>query len=127
MAPWTCAVFTHYHDVALPIPDHGRPVGDAHSSPLCGCTSQELVDKQPQLPDDIQWHFIGHLQSKKSNMLVGECALESISAPWVSSGVSITATWLLLVTGNVPNLAMVETVDSEKVTLIAAQMASARH
>lgn len=30
------------------------------------------MDKQPQLPDDIQWHFIGHLQSKKSNMLLGE-------------------------------------------------------
>ena len=26
---------------------------------------QELVDKQPQLPTDIHWHFIGHLQSNK--------------------------------------------------------------
>jgi PLP dependent protein len=26
---------------------------------------QELVDKQPQLPADIEWHFIGHLQSNK--------------------------------------------------------------
>ncbi|MEY2829555.1 MAG: hypothetical protein RIQ33_1413 [Bacteroidota bacterium] len=26
---------------------------------------QELVDKQPQLPAAIQWHFIGHLQSNK--------------------------------------------------------------
>src|SRR5215471_6860634 len=26
---------------------------------------QELVDKQSQLPDDIRWHFIGHLQSNK--------------------------------------------------------------
>lgn len=26
---------------------------------------QELRDKQPQLPDDIEWHFIGHLQSNK--------------------------------------------------------------
>ncbi|MEY4876428.1 MAG: hypothetical protein RL708_1577 [Bacteroidota bacterium] len=26
---------------------------------------QELVDKQPQLSADIQWHFIGHLQSNK--------------------------------------------------------------
>ena len=26
---------------------------------------QELVDKQPQLPADIRWHFIGHLQSNK--------------------------------------------------------------
>lgn len=26
---------------------------------------QELVDKQASLPKDIQWHFIGHLQSNK--------------------------------------------------------------
>jgi len=26
---------------------------------------QELVDKQSQLPSDIRWHFIGHLQSNK--------------------------------------------------------------
>src|SRR5690606_8416920 len=26
---------------------------------------QELVDKQEQLPKDIHWHFIGHLQSNK--------------------------------------------------------------
>jgi PLP dependent protein len=26
---------------------------------------QELVDKQPQLPADVQWHYIGHLQSNK--------------------------------------------------------------
>lgn len=26
---------------------------------------QELVDKYNQLPKDIQWHFIGHLQSNK--------------------------------------------------------------
>ncbi len=26
---------------------------------------QELMEKQPRLPDDIQWHFIGHLQRNK--------------------------------------------------------------
>lgn len=26
---------------------------------------QELIGKQPHLPEDIQWHFIGHLQSNK--------------------------------------------------------------
>lgn len=26
---------------------------------------QEMVDKAAQLPQDIQWHFIGHLQSNK--------------------------------------------------------------
>src|SRR5271154_7474726 len=26
---------------------------------------QELVEKQAELPQDIRWHFIGHLQSNK--------------------------------------------------------------
>src|SRR5215510_6458027 len=26
---------------------------------------QELIEKQPQLPSDIRWHYIGHLQSNK--------------------------------------------------------------
>ncbi|XP_042041954.1 pyridoxal phosphate homeostasis protein-like [Salvia splendens] len=48
---------------------------------------QELIEKAPQLPEDIQWHFIGNLQSNKVKPL-------------------LTA---------VPNLAMVETVDDEKI------------
>jgi pyridoxal phosphate enzyme (YggS family) len=27
--------------------------------------AQELISKQPELPGDIQWHFIGHLQTNK--------------------------------------------------------------
>ncbi len=27
--------------------------------------AQELIGKQPLLPEDIQWHFIGHLQTNK--------------------------------------------------------------
>ena len=30
---------------------------------------QELADKQKQLPQDIHWHFIGHLQSNKVKQL----------------------------------------------------------
>jgi hypothetical protein len=30
---------------------------------------QELVDKETQLPKDINWHFIGHLQSNKVKYL----------------------------------------------------------
>ena len=44
------------------------------------------MDKSPALPSDIQWHFIGHLQSNKVKALLE----------------------------GAPNLAMVETVDSEK-------------
>lgn len=31
---------------------------------------QELVDKYAQLPKDIRWHFIGHLQSNKAKYIV---------------------------------------------------------
>ncbi|KAK4259041.1 hypothetical protein QN277_005417 [Acacia crassicarpa] len=48
---------------------------------------QELVEKAPQLPDDIEWHFIGNLQSNKVKPLLA----------------------------GVPNLAYVETVDDEKI------------
>jgi len=30
---------------------------------------QELTDKQAQLPEDIRWHFIGHLQSNKAKYI----------------------------------------------------------
>ena len=31
---------------------------------------QELAEKQSQLPPDIRWHFIGHLQSNKARFIV---------------------------------------------------------
>ena len=31
---------------------------------------QELLEKQQQLPKDINWHFIGHLQSNKAKQIV---------------------------------------------------------
>jgi len=33
--------------------------------------SQEILEKVPQLPEDISWHFIGHLQSNKAKSLIG--------------------------------------------------------
>ncbi len=47
---------------------------------------QEIVDKSPELPSDVQWHFIGHLQSNKVKTLLE----------------------------GVPSLACIETVDSQK-------------
>lgn len=31
---------------------------------------QELAAKAPQMPDDVQWHFIGHLQTNKLKMVL---------------------------------------------------------
>lgn len=36
---------------------------------------QELVDKVDKLPKDINWHFIGHLQTNKVKYLVGKVSL----------------------------------------------------
>ena len=32
--------------------------------------AQEILDKGPNLPEDIKWHFIGHLQSKKVKQII---------------------------------------------------------
>eukprot|EP00300_Choanocystis_sp_HF-7_P012899 c18081_g1_i1.p1 GENE.c18081_g1_i1~~c18081_g1_i1.p1 ORF type:complete len:226 (-),score=43.54 c18081_g1_i1:144-821(-) len=48
---------------------------------------QEIVDKAPHLPTDIKWHFIGHVQTNKCKKLV-----------------------------QIPNLWMVESVDSTKLS-----------
>ncbi|MDE6310863.1 MAG: YggS family pyridoxal phosphate-dependent enzyme [Muribaculaceae bacterium] len=42
---------------------------------------QELTEKAPQLPADVNWHFIGHLQTNKVRRLVGHATLiESIDS-----------------------------------------------
>ncbi|CAN6445473.1 unnamed protein product [Victoria cruziana] len=48
---------------------------------------QELIEKAPQLPEDIQWHFIGNLQTNKVKALLAY----------------------------VPSLEMVESVDDQKI------------
>ena len=47
--------------------------------------AQELAAKAPQLPSDIEWHFIGHLQKNKVRMII----------PWASIIQSIDSTQLL--------------------------------
>lgn len=42
---------------------------------------QELLAKIPQLPSDIKWHFIGHLQTNKVKQLIGKTAMiESVDS-----------------------------------------------
>lgn len=42
---------------------------------------QELLDKIPQLPADIHWHFVGHLQTNKVKHLIGRTTLiESVDS-----------------------------------------------
>lgn len=37
--------------------------------------AQELREKISRLPGDVEWHFIGHLQTNKVNMVVGKVRL----------------------------------------------------
>lgn len=42
---------------------------------------QELATKIPQMPDDVRWHFIGHLQTNKVRHLIGHVAMiESVDS-----------------------------------------------
>lgn len=47
--------------------------------------AQELAAKAPQMPSDVEWHFIGHLQKNKVRMIM----------PWASTIQSIDSTELL--------------------------------
>ena len=43
--------------------------------------AQELVAKAPQLPDDIRWHFIGHLQKNKVRAIMPHVSvIESVDS-----------------------------------------------
>ena len=44
---------------------------------------QEICEKAPNLPGDIRWHFIGHLQTNKVKPL-----LETVPNLWCVEGVS---------------------------------------
>lgn len=75
----------HVHALCCCMPPPSRHTDPSTTSPPAS-SGQELVDKAPLLPGDCAWHFIGHLQSNKVKTL-----LEAV-----------------------PQLAMLETVDSEK-------------
>jgi pyridoxal phosphate enzyme (YggS family) len=63
------------HDTTLVAVSKTKPVADIQSLYDLGQRDfgenyvQELVDKQAQLPADIRWHFIGHLQSNKAKYI----------------------------------------------------------
>lgn len=58
-------------DVTLVAVSKKKPVSDIQELYDAGGRNfgenyvQELAEKQPQLPEDIQWHYIGHLQTNK--------------------------------------------------------------
>ena len=81
-----------------------QPVAAVLGAHAAGCLHfgenyvQELLEKAPQCPGDIRWHFIGQLQSNKAKALVA----------------------------GVPNLWAVESVDSVKLAQLLDKAAGAR-
>lgn len=42
---------------------------------------QEILAKEPELPEDIRWHMIGHLQTNKVRQIVGKtCLIHSVDS-----------------------------------------------
>lgn len=42
---------------------------------------QEILTKEPELPTDIRWHMIGHLQTNKVRQIVGKtCLIHSVDS-----------------------------------------------
>ena len=52
-----------------------REVYEAGSRDFGENKVQEIMDKVPQLPDDINWHMIGHLQRNKVKYIVDQVTL----------------------------------------------------
>lgn len=42
--------------------------------------AQELRDKRPHLPEDVEWHFIGNLQTNKVKYLSGVTLIHSLNS-----------------------------------------------
>ena len=50
---------------------------------------QELCEKQEKLPNDIRWHFIGHLQSNKVRFLDGFHLVHSVDRTSLADTISV--------------------------------------
>ena len=93
-------------DVKLIAVSKTKPVSMLMEAYDCGCRDfgenkvQELVDKWEQMPKDIRWHMIGHLQRNKVKYIVDKVYLihsvdslrlaEEISKEAVKKGVTVS-------------------------------------
>ncbi|MCI9188638.1 MAG: YggS family pyridoxal phosphate-dependent enzyme [Lachnospiraceae bacterium] len=68
-------------DVTLIAVSKTRPLSDLREAYEAGVRDfgenkvQELMDKIPEMPSDIRWHMIGHLQRNKVKYIVGKVAM----------------------------------------------------
>ena len=53
---------------------------------------QELMDKIPQMPDDVRWHMIGHLQRNKVKYIIDKVAMiHSVDSLRLAEEISLEA------------------------------------
>ena len=92
-------------DVTLIAVSKTKPLEDLREAYAAGARDfgenkvQELVDKMPEMPSDIRWHMIGHLQRNKVKYIVGKVYLihgvdslrlaQEISKEAVKQGVTV--------------------------------------
>lgn len=68
-------------EVTLTAVSKTKPIELLKEAYACGCREfgenkvQELMDKIPQMPEDVKWHMIGHLQTNKVKYLIGKVEL----------------------------------------------------
>ncbi len=74
-------------DVTLIAVSKTKPVSDVREAYEVGARDfgenkvQEILEKYPQLPEDIRWHMIGHLQTNKVRQVVEKvCLIHSVDS-----------------------------------------------
>ena len=97
------SVTENYHSVLSTIPPHVTLVAVSKFQPVEALQKvydagqrvfgenrvQEMVDKKPQLPEDIQWHMIGTLQSNKVKYIAPFVSLiHSVDSPKLLAEIS---------------------------------------
>jgi pyridoxal phosphate enzyme (YggS family) len=76
-------------------PDRIMELAQAGQSVFGENRAQELRDKLQEIDEELEWHFIGHLQRNKVNMVVGKVALiHSLDSERLAKAVDHRATAL---------------------------------
>ncbi|MDE6416180.1 MAG: YggS family pyridoxal phosphate-dependent enzyme [Duncaniella sp.] len=69
-----------------------RSAYDAGQRVFAESRAQELAAKAPALPDDIEWHFIGHLQTNKVRSVIPHASLiQSVDSARLLEAISTEA------------------------------------
>ncbi|MCH9626618.1 MAG: Pyridoxal phosphate homeostasis protein [Chlamydiales bacterium] len=75
------ALLADLKEVTLVVVSKGRSVAEMLEVYKAGARDfgenrvQEALEKKEQMPADVRWHFIGKLQSKKINKVIGQFSL----------------------------------------------------